>query len=170
MDEFKELWEQVLVKYVFPHMNDIVSYGNIMAKAFQYCVIMRTDEGIEEFLDYNDVDYSQFFRYKIINLLGLKDEPESDKKVVEYLLNQVYENGFVVHTTNSYAAENIASNGFNVEGVKENTSSIYDELKAVFPESFFATDLNYLKSQANEDNGWFFDHSPVHFIRYKKWT
>ena len=87
MDEFKELWEQVLVKYVFPHMNDIVSYGNIMAKAFQYCVIMRTDEGIEEFLDYNDVDYSQFFRYKIINLLGLKDEPESDKKVVEYLLS-----------------------------------------------------------------------------------
>lgn len=171
MEEFKKIWEEVLMEIVIPKgylktrletMEDQI----LISKAFQYCVIMRTKEGLEEFLDYNGLA-TDFFIKLITELLNLQNETEEkrDEIIKNYLKFNIIDNGFVCHTTNSLSAENIMINGFTKRQTDEHTQDVITELKEIFPEGFFRTDLNYILEQ-EERTGWFYDRSPYHYKRY----
>ena len=54
MEDFKNLWEEVLVEVVLPKgyldgIRESLDDSYLIAKAFQYCLIMRTKEGIKDF-------------------------------------------------------------------------------------------------------------------------
>lgn len=171
MDEFKNLWEEVLTEVVIPRgyldtRVELMQDSDLISKAFQYCIIMRTKEGIEEFLNYNG-SYSKFFKNKLTDVLNLENESEETRNIIirDYLKNNVIENGYVSHTTNSLYAEDIKINGFTKRETDENTKGVLEELKEIFPEGFFKTDLNYIEEQKDR-KGWFYDRSPYHFKRY----
>ena len=77
MEEFKQLWEDVLTEIVLPrgYLNKSIETMDdqiLISKAFQYCIIMRTKEGLNEYLDYHG-NQTEFFKKKIIELLGVKE-------------------------------------------------------------------------------------------------
>ena len=171
MEDFKELWEEVLTEVIIPRgyldtRVELIQDSDLISKAFQYCIIMRTKEGIEEFLNYNG-SYSNFFKNKLTELLNLENESEETRNIIirDYLKNNVIDNGYVSHTTNSLYAEDIKTNGFTKRETDENTKGILEELKEIFPEGFFKTDLNYIEEQKDR-KGWFYDRTPYHFKRY----
>ena len=80
MEEFKKLWEEVLQEIVLPkgYLNSIretLSDSLLISKAFQYCVIMRTKEGLEDFLNYHGPN-EQFFVSNLTETLNLQNETE----------------------------------------------------------------------------------------------
>lgn len=171
MEEFKELWEDVLTTIVLPKgyldrrmetMDDQI----LISKAYQYCIIMRTKEGLTDYLNYHGNE-TEFFKNKIIELLGLEtlSEEEKNKIIRNYLKQNIIDNGFICHTTNNLSAEAIMTNGFTNRETNEHTQDVIAELKEIFPEGFFRTDLNYILGQ-KERTGWFFDRSPFHYKRY----
>lgn len=171
MEDFKNLWEEILIEFVLPkgYLNTIretMDDSILMSKAFQYCIIMRTKEGLEEFLNYYG-PYDKFFKQKLTESLNLQNQSEENKNkiIVEYLKNAVINNGFISHTTNNLSAENIVQYGFRKIQTEAHTQGVLAELKEIFPEGVFKTDLNYLLGQ-EERTGWFYDRSPYHFKRY----
>lgn len=171
MEEFKKLWEEVLQEIVLPkgYLNSIretLSDSLLISKAFQYCVIMRTKEGLEDFLNYHGPN-EQFFVSNLTETLNLQNETEENRKriIIEYLKNAVINNGFISHTTNNLSAENIMKYGFRKTQTTAHTQGVLDELRQIFPEGVFRTDLNFLLDQ-KERTGWFYDRSPYHFKRY----
>lgn len=171
MEEFKKLWEEVLEEVVLPRgylttIRETMSDSVLISKAFQYCVIMRTREGLEEFLESNE-PYDKFFSRKITELFHLENETKVNRNeiILFYLKNNIINNGFISHTTNSLSAENIMQYGFRKHQTDAHTQGVLQELKSVFPEGIFKTDLNYLEGQT-ERTGWFYDRSPYHFKRY----
>ncbi len=171
MNEFKELWEDVLKTIVFPtgYLKNRVETLNdqtLISKAYQYCIIMRTKEGLTEYLNYHGSD-TDFFMNKITELLDLQSLNKEERNIIirNYLKQNIIDNGFVCHTTNSISAENIMINGFTYKQTEEHTQDIIGELKKIFPEGFFKTDLNYIEGQ-KERKGWFYDRSPYHYKRY----
>lgn len=171
MEDFKQLWEEVLQEFVLAkgYLNTIretMDDSILISKAYQYCLIMRTKEGLQEFLDYHG-PYEEFFSKKISELLLLGEETEEVRNQIisEYLRCNVIDNGFVSHTTNNLSAENLVQFGFNQNQTNAHTQGVLEELKEVFPEGVFRTDLNYLDGQS-ERKGWFYDRTPYHFKRY----
>lgn len=171
MEDFKNLWEEVLAEVVLPKgyldgIRETLDDSYLIAKAFQYCLIMRTKEGLQDFLDYHG-SYEEFFKKKIIELLHLeKDSEEVQNQIISNFLRcNVIDNGFICHTTNNLSAENITQFGFNQNQTDAHTQGVLEELKQVFPAGVFKTDLNYILSQ-EERTGWFYDRTPYHFKRY----
>lgn len=171
MNDFKELWEEVLTEVVIPRgyldtRVELWQDSELIAKAFQYCIIMRTREGIEDFLKYKG-NITEYFTNKLTEQLNLENESKENRNkiIIEYLKQNVIENGYVSHTTNSLYAKDIVENGFTKRETEENTNGILEELKEIFPEGFFKTDLNYIEEQKDR-KGWFYDRSPYHFKRY----
>ena len=65
MESFKKLYVEALNKYVFPknifyNMVETMDDSELMAKVFEYCVIMRKTEGLDEYLSYRG-DKTEFF-------------------------------------------------------------------------------------------------------------
>ena len=171
MEQFKELWEDVLTTIVFPkgYLNgrlETMDDQMLISKAYQYCIIMRTKEGINEYLDYHG-NQTKFFMNKLTELLGIQNEPEETKiKIInKYLKENIIDKGFICHTTNNLSAEAIMENGFSNRETNEHTQDVIGELREIFPEGFFRTDLNYIDGQ-KERQGWFYDRSPYHYKRY----
>ena len=171
MNDFKELWEEVLTEVVIPRgyldtRVELWQDSELISKAFQYCIIMRTKEGIENFLNYKG-NITEYFTKKLTELLNLENESVENRNriIIDYLKHNVIENGYVSHTTNSLYAKDIMENGFTKRETEENTKGVLDELKEIFPEGFFKTDLNYIEEQKDR-KGWFYDRSPYHFKRY----
>ena len=171
MEEFKQLWEDVLTEIVLPrgYLNKSIETMDdqiLISKAFQYCIIMRTKEGLTEYLDYHG-NQTEFFKKKIIELLSLEELPENirERIIRNYLKEKIIDNGFICHTTNNISAEAIMNNGFTNKETDGHTQDVIEELKEIFPEGFFKTDLNYIVGQ-KERTGWFYDRSPYHYKRY----
>lgn len=171
MEEFKQLWEDVLTEIVLPrgYLNKSIETMDdqlLISKAFQYCIIMRTKEGLTEYLDYHGNE-TEFFKKKIIELLSLEELPENirERIIRNYLKEKIIDNGFICHTTNNISAEAIMNNGFTNKETDGHTQDVIKELKEIFPEGFFKTDLNYIAGQ-KERTGWFYDRSPYHYKRY----
>lgn len=171
MEEFKQLWEDVLTTIVLPrgYLNKSIESMDdqiLISKAFQYCIIMRTKEGLTEYLDYHGNE-TEFFKKKIIELLSLEELPENirERIIRNYLKEKIIDNGFICHTTNNISAETIMNNGFTNKETDGHTQDVIKELKEIFPEGFFKTDLNYIAGQ-KERTGWFYDRSPYHYKRY----
>lgn len=171
MEEFKQLWEDVLTEIVLPrgYLNKSIETMDdqiLISKAFQYCIIMRTKEGLTEYLDYHGNE-TEFFKKKIIELLSLEELPENirERIIRNYLKEKIIDNGFICHTTNNISAEAIMNNGFTNKETDGHTQDVIQELKEIFPEGFFKTDLNYIAGQ-KERTGWFYDRSPYHYKRY----
>lgn len=171
MEDFKKLWEDVLVTVVLPNgyldsRLETMDDQYLISKAFQYCIIMRTKDGLEEYLNYHG-NQSDFFIRKITELLNLQNVPEDmrERIIRNYLKNNIIDNGFICHTTNNVSAQSIMTNGFTTSETNSNTQDIITELREIFPEGFFKTDLNYIDGQ-KERTGWFYDRSPYHYKRY----
>ena len=171
MEEFKQLWEDVLTEIVLPrgYLNKSIETMDdqiLISKAFQYCIIMRTKEGLTEYLDYHG-NQTEFFKKKIIELLSLEELPENirERIIRNYLKEKIIDNGFICHTTNNISAEAIMNNGFTNKETDGHTQDVIEELKEIFPEGFFKTDLNHIADQ-KERTGWFYDRSPYHYKRY----
>ena len=171
MEEFKKLWEEVLTEIVLPKgyldgARETIDDQILISRAFEYCIIMRTKEGLIDYLNYHGSS-TEFFTNKIIKLLNLENETEENRlKIINsYLKNNIIDNGFVCHTTNSLSADSISKIGFTNRETTEHTQNIISELKEVFPEGFFKTDLNFIAGQ-KERTGWFYDRSPYHYKRY----
>lgn len=171
MEEFKRLWEDVLTTIVLPrgYLNrrvETMDDQTLISKAFQYCIIMRTKEGLTDYLDYHG-NQAEFFKSKITELLSLEELPENirERIIRNYLKQNIIDNGFICHTTNSISAEAIMSNGFTTRETNGHTQDVIEELKEIFPEGFFKTDLNYIVGQ-KERTGWFYNRSPYHYKRY----
>lgn len=171
MEEFKKLWQEVLLEIILPrgyldNKIETLSDEMLISKAFQYCIIMRTKDGLETFLEYRG-SITNFFVEKIIKTLNIQNEADDikNKKILEYLKHNIIDNGYVCHTTNNLSAENIMKNGFKSNEIDRYTQEVIEKLKILLPKEIFKTDLNYVDGQT-ERKGWFYDRSPVHFKRY----
>lgn len=171
MEEFKKLWQEVLLEIVLPrgyldNKIETLSDEILISKAFQYCVIMRTKEGLEDFLEYRG-SITNFFVDKLTKILNIQNESNDikNRKILEYLKSNIIDDGYVFHTTNNLSAENIMKNGFKKDETDKYTQEVIERLRELLPEGFFKTDLNYIESQS-ERTGFFYDRSPAHFKRY----
>ena len=78
MEEFKKLWQEVLLEIVLPrgyldNKIETLSDEILISKAFQYCVIMRTKEGLEDFLEYRG-SITNFFVDKLTKILNIQNQ------------------------------------------------------------------------------------------------
>lgn len=170
MSNFEELYKSALKRYAIP--NGIFNRRDSeerMARIFEYCIMMRTTEGIEDYINVKAENKVKFIMNKIAERLGLSNiSSEENLKIIEaYLIENVLKNGFVAHTTNSKSAQDIMSDGFSLGENKNNTTSVLEEMKEIFPAGFFLTDLNFLENQKENREGWYYDRTPLHFARYK---
>ena len=173
MESFKKLYVEALNKYVFPknifyNMVETMDDSELMAKVFEYCVIMRKTEGLDEYLSYRG-DKTEFFKQKIADEFGIvnMDSEEGLTFIRDYLKEKVLDDGYVCHTTNGLYSESIMRSGLTYQENKNQTSNVLEEMKSIFPETFFKTDLNYLEGQTDDREGWYYDRTPYHYKRYR---
>lgn len=167
---FKDIYEEALKKYVFPareQANVFVDKNLFFSKAFIYCLIMRKSDGLDGFFAWK-YENDKFFKLKIMEELKLPDATSEESLVAirDFLYSRVIEDGYVVHSTNSYYANIIVTNGFDAQKTQETTDKLISEIKSIFPSGFLKTDLNYLVSQTNERSGWFYERSPYWCLSY----
>lgn len=88
-----------------------------MARIFEYCVIMRTTDGIEDYLNEGIDRKVECLKNKTAEVLSLLDTiSEISLKVIEsYLKKKVIENGYIAHTTNSKSVSDIMAYGLSFD-------------------------------------------------------
>lgn len=170
--EFRDLFVDTLKRYLIPmgvfrNRMEMWEDSDRLAKAFIYCLILRTNEGIDDFFEYSG-DNTIFFKKKICEKLGLENDNSDECLTIirDYLYEVIIRDGYVVHSTNSYYADLINQSGFVINDTDGKTTGVLKELKEIFPEGFFKTDLNFLNGQKGDRAGWYYDRTPLHFKRY----
>lgn len=79
-----------------------------LSRMFGYCILFKSNEGIEEYMQLQDKNLQiQFLQQRIAQIIGipLDDIPSNSRKIVDYVYDNFIKNGYVFHAANSRSIE-----------------------------------------------------------------
>lgn len=151
-------------------MNERKLVEHEISRMLGYCILFKTSDGIEEYMQLSDViSKKRFIKEKIAEELGISKE-EIDKNnsaIISYIWKNLNDEGYVFHAANSVSAEKEMKQGLkgslsNISHRNEllHIASIYRKHGASPPFKDALNDLKYSKT------GWFYDGNPENITYY----
>lgn len=134
---------------------------------FKYCIILRDDVGVEEYLELKtDEEREKYLEKRIAEKLNIPEEsiPTRKKDILEFAYTNYNLNGFLFHSTNSYSISQIEKKGF-IGGDSEswNRADI-DAMNALVDK--YEPNQSILKIAAVQSNGWYYNDNASQILYY----
>lgn len=147
-----------------------VKIETMLGQAINYCVLFHDDDDLDNFLSAPSDDRKfEILVKKAAEKLDISEQQIQSRleEIYKYLYDKYYIDGYVFHTTNSVAAEQIRKDGLGTANRLWNDDEII-RINELYEQHGVkaATGWGYADIKSGKQSSWFFDITPLHITSY----